>query len=278
MDPFLYSTFKTTLPMKLFSFSLTLLLLIACDQADSENKKKDITTKDISTKEKKEAIISSSDSKKTEMKVHLSDKISILSPITYFELDTTQYHKDWYCLTSDSMRLNWQQTTLNFMPAHNEMTDAKGEKSAVNVSCKDHVHETNPLFLINGVKFPENHIIKTFSNKRKVLLPGESILLGDYIISASGKTVDNQISNYKLSISGKKNGKTIKQKFLEQDYFDEGMITFYWAGDLDNDGIPDLYLDTSYKYSFSEMSLFLSSTANKGDLIKLVAQKRIFSC
>jgi len=263
--------------MKLFSILLTFLLLVACKQNDSSNNNKHNTSKVISTKEDKEASKNSNNYKNIE-KVQFSDEISILNTITYFELDTTKYHKDWYCLTSDSMRLNWEKTKLNFMPAHNEMADGKGEKSAVNVSCKNHDHKKNPLFLINGITFPKNHIIKTFKNKRTVLLPGESILLGDYLISASGKKTDNQISNYKLTISGKKNGKTIKQTFLEQDYFDDGMITFYWAGDLDNDGIPDLYLDTSYKYSFSEMSLFVSSKAINEELIKLVAQKRIFSC
>ena len=159
------------------------------------------------------------------------------------------------------------------------MLDNKGEKTSINVNCDcDEDYETGPMLLIAGIKFPKGHRIPSFINNQKVLKPGESMLLGDYLIAASGNTENGQISKYKLSIAGKKNGKTIKQTFIEQDGFDGNMITFYWAGDIDGDEVPDFYMDTSHKYSFTEMSLFLSSQASKNELIKLVAQKTKYAC
>ena len=88
--------------------------------------------------------------------------------------------------------------------------DNKGEKTAINVNCDcDEDHETGPMLLIAGIKFPKGYRIPSFINKQKVLKPGESMLLGDYLIAASGNTENGQISKYKLSIAGKKNGKTI---------------------------------------------------------------------
>jgi hypothetical protein len=47
------------------------------------------------------------------------------------------------------------------------------------------------------------------------------------------------------------------------------MIRFIWAGDIDRDGFPDLFLDISPKYSFSNPALFLSSKAGDNELQKM---------
>ena len=87
-----------------------------------------------------------------------------------------------------------------------------------------------------------------------------------------------RISDYKLLIAGVKNGTGIEQIFLEQDYFDDSMIRFIWAGDIDRDGFLDLFLDISPKYSFSNPALFLSSKAGDNELLKLVAETILSGC
>ncbi|MDQ3089299.1 MAG: hypothetical protein M3Q78_12005 [Acidobacteriota bacterium] len=51
--------------------------------------------------------------------------------------------------------------------------------------------------------------------------------------------------------------------------FDVGSL--YWVGDLDSDGKPDFYLDLYYSDYILEQTLFLSSKAENGKLIKAVA-------
>ena len=110
-------------------------------------------------------------------------------------------------------------------------------------------------------------------------MPGESMQLGNCIIKAFG-AIDQygRITDYQLTITGEKNGENIEQIFLEQAGFDDAMIHFIWAGDIDQDGFPDLYMDISHKYSFSNPALFLSSKAGENELLKLVAEDQLFGC
>lgn len=52
----------------------------------------------------------------------------------------------------------------------------------------------------------------------------------------------------------------------------------YWAGDLDGDGKLDLYLDLANHYNVGQYRLFLSSPAEKGKLVKEVANFRFVGC
>lgn len=53
---------------------------------------------------------------------------------------------------------------------------------------------------------------------------------------------------------------------------DSSIGTLYWAGDLDGDEKPDFYFDLFEHYNVDNKVLFLSSEAEKGKLVKTVAQ------
>lgn len=48
--------------------------------------------------------------------------------------------------------------------------------------------------------------------------------------------------------------------------------TLLWAGDIDRDGKLDLYVSVNQHYNVSERKLFLSSSAEEGQLVKEVAE------
>jgi hypothetical protein len=48
-------------------------------------------------------------------------------------------------------------------------------------------------------------------------------------------------------------------------------ITILWIGDIDGDGKPDLYLNTSWHYNVSHKVLWLSSLAHQGQLVGVAA-------
>lgn len=54
--------------------------------------------------------------------------------------------------------------------------------------------------------------------------------------------------------------------------------TLYWIGDLDSDGRPDLYLDLFVHDNVRNRVLFLSSSAEKGKLVKKAAQFLTTGC
>lgn len=211
----------------------------------------------------------------------ISDSISIILPTSYSlgDLDPTIKSKTWVGLFSNDNdnSVTCYKTKLKMKPIHNPMFDDEGEISAVEIYCEGYAN--NPMLLVAGIKIPEGMQIDSYKELKNRLLPGESMLLGDNTIKALG-TMDEhgRISDYKLLIAGVKNGTGIEQIFLEQDYFDDSMIRFIWAGDIDRDGFLDLFLDISPKYSFSNPALFLSSKAGDNELLKLVAEIKLFGC
>ncbi|MFZ6757947.1 hypothetical protein ACO0K9_12130 [Undibacterium sp. Ji50W] len=51
-----------------------------------------------------------------------------------------------------------------------------------------------------------------------------------------------------------------------------------WVGDLDHDGKLDFIFDASSQYNVTELRLYLSGGAAKGELLKLVAQRKATGC
>ena len=211
----------------------------------------------------------------------ISDSISIILPNSYGsgEVDSNIESKTWFGLFSSDNEniIKCYKTKLKIKPIHSAMVYKEGEMSGTQVYCEG--YDNDPFLLITGIKIPKDMQIQSYKGLKKRLLPGESMQLGTYKIKALGSIDENGfIANYKLIILGKKNGNNIEQIFLEQDYFDDAMIQFIWAGDIDKDGFPDLYLDISHKYSFSNPALFLSSKAGGKELLKLVAEIKLFGC
>ena len=209
------------------------------------------------------------------------DSISIILPTSFdkVDLDSTIVSKTWVGLFSNDNdnSVTSHKTKLKMKPIHSPMNDQEGEKSGIKIYCEGYPND--PMLLISGIEIPENMKIDSYKGLKYRLLPGESMQLGDNTIKALG-TMDeyDRVRDYKLLITGKKNGTSIEQIFLEQDYFDDSMIRFIWAGDIDKDGFPDLFLDISHKYSFSNPALFLSSKAGDNELLKLVAEIILSGC
>ena len=157
------------------------------------------------------------------------------------------------------------------------MDDEDGEMSGTQIYCEG--HDKDPMLLISGIDIPEDVQIDSYPNFKNRLMPGESMQLGNYTIKALA-AIDQQgrITDYQLTIAGEKNGENIEQIFLEQAHFDDAMIDIIWAGDIDQDGVPDLYMDISPKYSYSIPALFLSSKADDNGLLKLVAEFTMSGC
>ena len=211
----------------------------------------------------------------------ISDSIFIILPTLYAseDLDSTIESKTWVGLFRNNKdnSVTCYKTKLKMKPIHSPVVDEEEEMSRIKIYCEG--YNNDPMLLIAGIEIPENMQIDTYKGLKNRLLPGESMQLGDNTIKASG-TLDEygRVRDYKMLITGIKNGTRIEQIFLKQDHFDDAMIQIIWTGDIDKDGFPDLYLDISYKYSFSNPALFLSSKAGDNELLKLVADIKLFGC
>lgn len=57
-----------------------------------------------------------------------------------------------------------------------------------------------------------------------------------------------------------------------------GTWKLFWAGDLDGDRRPDFYMELTHHYATSERTLFLSSKARRGELVRPVATFSLTGC
>ena len=66
--------------------------------------------------------------------------------------------------------------------------------------------------------------------------------------------------------------------FQSDEEFDCAIPTLLWVGDLDRDGKPDLLIDLHRHYNVFLPTLFLSSEAGQGGILKQVASIRSVGC
>jgi hypothetical protein len=173
-----------------------------------------------------------------------------------------------------------QETELLCTPMKDEMNDPEGVKSLTQIKSK--TNKEIPHLIVYGLPNLDGVSVPFYPNFKNQLMPGESMQIGDYTFKASGKLVKTEygekVENYKLILEGSKNNQSIKQTIADIPFFDDKMVTFYWAGDLDQDGLPDFLIDLSHKYSYTMPTLFLSSKAEKNQIVNKVAEFSEFGC
>lgn len=166
---------------------------------------------------------------------------------------------------------------------YDPVVDEEGEKSGYEVTVKS---VDDCVFIVSGIDFLFEREVPSTNLGQTEFLPGEEFSLDfnadNYSIFATGDENNNggytYYTNYKLHLTRSFNGEFIDQIILEVDGFDDNMVTVMFAGDIDGDGILDLYVDTSHKYSFTQPTLFLSSLAGQNEIVKKVVEMRSAGC
>ncbi len=167
---------------------------------------------------------------------------------------------------------------LTITPRKDEMNDVEGEMSLSHIVCED--TGEMPNIILQGVYRLNDRFIPYYPKAKSRLLPGDSMVLDGYTFKASGEMEEEtgSIINYELIMEGERNGEFISQRIVSIDYFDDAMVEFHWVADLDMDGVPDFLIDLSHKYSYSLPTLYLSSNAGFGELVKDVYEEAVFGC
>lgn len=178
---------------------------------------------------------------------------------------------DWTGLYEDEDGLYCKKAQAKVKAVRDPWDD---DENSLNATIIEDESKTPAVFLFSGITVPENFRVKSFNNIPNRILIGNSTQLGDYTLKADGEvTQENQLPlTYRLTIMGSKNGKKIEQVIVDHEFLDDAMTAILWAGDLDGDGVPDMIIDMSHKYSYSAPALFLSSQADEGDILKLVGE------
>ncbi len=131
-----------------------------------------------------------------------------------------------------------------------------------------------PLFLITGMDTLKAGMVKTLFAGRLPLSMGSSLEFNldeesSYSITAFRGT-DSDAGGVNLGVELVKDSRS--QVICTYDKSDAVVTYLLWAGDLDRDGKLDMLIDTVCDYNASGPMLFLSSLAEDGVLLKIVAQ------
>lgn len=173
-----------------------------------------------------------------------------------------------------------EPANLTVESVHDAMMDSEGEQSGKSVGAEN---EGDLILLISGLDFLFEHEFGdgTIGNPR---IEGGSQRMfaregAQYrFISKADIDENGYVTNYHLTYEMTKDEETVAQEIAFIEGFDDAVPTVLFIGDIDGDGIADLLIDLSYKYSFSQPTLFLSRPAAEGDLVKQVGSYTWFGC
>lgn len=220
--------------------------------------------------------------------------LSVLSTGVFHGDETSpeMINKGWFGVFQDRGRYYIAPTTLSIQKAFDvvldETVDEHNSSNWTGWEVKTS-HIDTSLVLISSSPRLSSHEIKTIpldkdfidlSEKKTFTYNGSSYTLystGDLKPAEYNKD-EMIISNYKLYLKGYKEGKEINQLLASTPTFDDTMFRVFLIGDIDNDGFPDLVLNTSYHYNLYRPTVYLSSFADKDQLVKVVGLHSSVGC
>jgi hypothetical protein len=134
--------------------------------------------------------------------------------------------------------------------------------------------------LVNGIKELKEATVVSHSLPN-ALAPGEKfeIVFNEdrYLLCADGKGKAvgenwDSISDYNLCLFDVLPAGNKTTELVRKEYFEDAIISLIWCGDIDKDQKPDFLINTTHHYNVGAMTLYLSSEAEDGKLVKEVAK------
>ena len=213
----------------------------------------------------------------------------LLLPGTYhgYEVSEGAESYQWYGLFKEGEEFILKPTRISVERVHDPIVDENPEmmtgKTVSNWFGK------NPLFFVRGIPRLKAGSLKSCAENEGRFLPGkvewfplrtdEPELFTLLAVGESGESdwhSEVAITSYSLIA---KRGEA-KQTLFTAEYIDldSGPPSVVWAGDLDRDGAPDFFLDTSNHYNEMKHTLYLSSFAKAGKLLEKIAEFQSVGC
>lgn len=216
-----------------------------------------------------------------QQKDSLLQHIHLLQNSSYHhdEVDPSIAQKRWYCIIDNGDQTFIQKVNVTIVPEHDPVVDPNDEMTGWKVSIDQ---EGQNLFLISGISLEEKEI-KSFDFEQKWLQPGDTLsfdyLDQHYNIIAEGDRTKGahelyKITNFKLFL--KKDSHS--QKLISIPQNNDATPKVLWVGDLDQDGQLDFIINTTKHYNAYIPTLYLSSFAEKGKLVKEVTKRASVGC
>lgn len=219
--------------------------------------------------------------------VFFCGSISIADAQEISIIETGEFHGDevsahdgeeWLGLFNSDGKYMLMPSVVSVEKAFDPIVDSKGQATGAKITVRG---MSDPLFLVKGSGFDVARPAITVERSVGSLNSAEGIsfvLAGSlyrlFIESKNAGPSGFVTGNSKLyfSVGG------VRQVLYEVDECDSCQWRLNWAGDLDSDGKPDLYLLVTPHYNVAIQKLFLSSRAENGKLVKEVAEFTTTGC
>lgn len=135
-----------------------------------------------------------------------------------------------------------------------------------------------PSFLVKGSMVLKEGPVTTVLEGAKTLEKASTLSLGlaehSYVLKIVGDEDKEKCSQQSLPRNAKlvlTSGDSAQVLYSLKECGNDAGWALLWAGDIDRDGKLDLYVSVNQHYNVSERKLFLSSSAEEGQLVKEVA-------
>lgn len=206
------------------------------------------------------------------------------------ETSSGMQDKGWFGVFKDRGKYYITETTLNIRKAFDIIADEEENDSSKWTGWEVKTsHIDTSLVLIGGPSCLSSHEINHIRLDKDFIGANEKISFlynnKSYTLSAIAEKVPSKhsteeiyIHNYQLRLKGYKNGTEIDQLLAFASYLDDAVFRILFIGDIDDDGFPDLILDTTNHYNLFRPTVYLSSFADKEQLVRVVAIHKSVGC
>ena len=133
------------------------------------------------------------------------------------------------------------------------------------------------LFLLWGLPQYSSNAIQThyIADHRRFVPPNKNYIFSfskeHYAFRGYGESVGNSVNNYKLKLINETLNR--EQILIDEEYLDDSKVDILFIGDLDGDDKPDIIINAPPSKDTRNVMLFLSSYAEKGELVHCVSQQ-----
>lgn len=167
---------------------------------------------------------------------------------------------------------------------HDPAVDGLGDTTGISITVDD---PRSMIFLVRSPRSLKTGLVRTHFVGDKWIYLGELTVLGEYALTALGLLTDEGgrspreplVIDYQLKLFKNPDHYGPRQVLVVHDRTcAEDTPSLLWAGDLDRDGKLDLFMDILNHYAGRHYALYLSSEAEDGELVKLVADLFIHGC
>ncbi|MDR6563178.1 MULTISPECIES: hypothetical protein [unclassified Arcicella] len=272
----------TTTTLKILTYILIFFLFVSCTNSTSQNTHESNASLTIPK--------SNFEARKSSIAINDNSKISVkvLTTGTFHNNEVWENadKANWFGLFKHHQSYYLQLTKIKTINVNDPFDEDENIKTGWEVTAEN---KDSCLILIEALSYLTDRKVESIPLIKNYVFPSDTIkftyLEVDYKIFATGRKKKTQedsewfdVSDYKLYLIATINGLEKKSLLVDEPNFDDQMIELLFTGDIDGDGILDLIIDTSNHYNVSSPTIYLSKSANEGEIVKRIGEHTIVGC